>query len=105
MKTVWFYFFTSFLAIILGLTLVNLIKPGVGADLSFAVTMETLPAADQSLGQLLIGAIPENIFKSLSEGNMLPVIFFSMVFGYFANLTSSAHQQVIPASLIQVLKL
>lgn len=95
LKTVGFYFFTSFLAIILGLTLVNLIKPGVGADLSFAVTMETLPAADQSLGQLLIGAIPENIFKSLSEGNMLPVIFFSMVFGYFANLTSSAHQQVI----------
>ena len=95
LKTVGFYFFTSFLAIILGLTLVNLIKPGVGADLSFAVTMETLTAADQSLGQLLIGAIPENIFKSLSEGNMLPVIFFSMVFGYFANLTSSAHQQVI----------
>lgn len=95
LKTVGFYFFTSFLAIILGLTLVNLIKPGVGADLSFAETMETLPAADQSLGQLLIGAIPENIFKSLSEGNMLPVIFFSMVFGYFANLTSSAHQQVI----------
>lgn len=95
LKTIGFYFFTSFLAIILGLTLVNLIRPGVGADLSFAETMETLPAADQSLGQLLIGSIPENIFKSLAEGNMLPIIFFSMLFGYFANLTSSAHQQVI----------
>lgn len=63
LKTIGFYFFTSFLAIILGLTLVNLIKPGVGADLSFAETMETLPAADQSLGQLLIGSVPENIFR------------------------------------------
>lgn len=95
LKTIGFYFFTSFLAIILGLALVNLIKPGVGADLSFAETMETLPAADQSLGQLLIGSVPENIFKSLAEANMLPIIFFSMLFGYFANLTSSAHQQVI----------
>lgn len=95
LKTLSFYLVTSLLAILLGLTLVNLIKPGVGADLSFAETLDTLPAADQSLGRLLLDSVPENIFRSLADGNMLPIIFFSILFGYFTNLTSTAHQQVI----------
>lgn len=41
------------------------------------------------------GLYGQTLFKSLAEGNMLPIIFFSMLFGYFANLTSNAHQQVI----------
>ena len=95
LKTISFYMGTSLLAILLGLFLVNLIKPGMGADLSFAETMDSLPAANQSIGQLLMDAIPENIFKSLAEGAMLPIIFFSMVFGFFTNLTSERHQKVI----------
>ena len=95
LKTMGFYLFTSLLAILLGLFLVNLIKPGMGADLSFAETIDSLPAANQSIGQLLMDAIPENIFKSLADGAMLPIIFFSMVFGFFTNLTPERHQKVI----------
>lgn len=95
LKTIGFYMFTSLLAILLGLFLVNLIKPGMGADLSFAETVDSLPAANQSIGQLLMDAIPENIFKSLAEGAMLPIIFFAMVFGFFTNLTPERHQKVI----------
>lgn len=95
LKTLGFYLLTSLLAILLGLFLVNLIKPGMGADLSFAETIDSLPAANQSIGQLLMDAIPENIFKSLADGAMLPIIFFSMVFGFFTNLTPERHQKVI----------
>jgi Na+/H+-dicarboxylate symporter len=95
LKTIGFYMLTSLLAILLGLFLVNVIKPGMGADLSFAETVDSLPAAEQSIGQLLMDAIPENIFRSLSEGAMLPIIFFSMVFGFFTNLTPDRHQKVI----------
>jgi Na+/H+-dicarboxylate symporter len=95
LKTIGFYMVTSLLAILLGLFLVNVIQPGTGADLSFAESMSTLPAADQSIGQLLMAAIPENIFNSLAMGNMLPIIFFAMVFGFFTNLTAEKHQKVI----------
>lgn len=95
LKTIGFYMVTNLFAILLGLFLVNLIAPGTGADLSFAETMSTLPAADQSIGQLLLASIPENIFNSLATGNMLPIIFFAMVFGFFTNLTAEKHQKVI----------
>lgn len=95
LKTIGFYMLTSLLAILLGLFLVNLIKPGMGADLSLAETVASIPAAEQSIGQLLMDAIPENIFKSLADGAMLPIIFFSMVFGFFTNLTPERHQKVI----------
>ncbi|MBW6490340.1 MAG: dicarboxylate/amino acid:cation symporter [Lentimicrobium sp.] len=92
-KTIGFYFLSSFLAIVLGLGLVNLIKPGVGADLSFAEKIDSLPVANQSLGQLLLNSIPENFFRSLGDGNMLPIIFFAIIFGFFINLISANHQK------------
>ncbi|KAF0204754.1 MAG: Na+/H+-dicarboxylate [Bacteroidetes bacterium] len=94
-KTIGFYMITSLLAILLGLALVNMISPGVGADLSFAESVENVPAAEQSLGQLLLGAIPENVFGSMAKGDMLPIIFFTIIFGFFTNLTAPQHQKVI----------
>lgn len=92
-KTLSFYMISSLLAILLGLGLVNLIKPGVGADLSFAEKIDALPVTDQTLGQILLNSIPENFFEALSSGNMLPIIFFAMMFGFFINLISSNHQK------------
>lgn len=94
-KTIGFYIFTSLLAILLGLALVNMISPGVGADLSLAESVENMPAAEQSLGQLLLGAIPENVFGSMAKGEMLPIIFFTIIFGFFTNLSAPQHQKVI----------
>jgi Na+/H+-dicarboxylate symporter len=94
-KTIGFYMITSLLAILLGLALVNIISPGVGADLSFAESVENVPAAEQSLGQLLLGAIPENVFGSMANGDMLPIIFFTIIFGFFTNLSAPEHQKVM----------
>jgi Na+/H+-dicarboxylate symporter len=94
-KTIGFYMITSLLAILLGLALVNIISPGVGADLSLAESVENVPAAEQSLGQLLLGAIPENVFGSMAKGDMLPIIFFTIIFGFFTNLSAPQHQKVI----------
>ncbi len=95
LKTIGFYMVTSFMAILLGLFLVNVFKPGVGVDFSFAEKVESLPVADQSLGQLLLNSIPVNIFSSLAKGDMLPIIVFSMVFGFFTNMTAKKHQEAI----------
>lgn len=95
LKTISFYIFTSLLAILLGLFLVNLIQPGIGADLSLAEKVISIPATEQSIGQLLLAAVPENIFRSLSNGDMLPIIFFAIIFGFFINMVPSRHQKVL----------
>lgn len=94
-KTISFYILTSLLAIVLGLVMVNLVRPGIGIDLSQAGNIKELPAASQSIGRILLNAIPDNIFKSMASGDMLPIIFFAMTFGLFTNMVKKDSQQPI----------
>jgi len=87
LKTLLYYVSTSTLAILTGLFLVNLFQPGVGADLGFSRNVEELGIMRQSFGQILINIIPTNIFEAFSQANMLSIIFFAILFGFFINLT------------------
>jgi Na+/H+-dicarboxylate symporter len=66
-----------------GQILVNAFKPGVGAKLGLEKSPETLQAVEQSAMEIILNIIPENPFKALAAGDVLPVIFFSIFFGYF----------------------
>jgi proton glutamate symport protein len=78
-----YYIVSSLLAIITGLVLINVFKPGVGAVLPLVKSPDSIGATEQGIDQLLLTIIPENPFKSMVRGDVLPVIFFSVLFGYF----------------------
>lgn len=82
-KTFSYYILTSLLAIVTGLFLVNLIKPGIGADLGFKSSVPEMTSATGSITDILLKMIPTNIFQALISGDMLAIIFFSILFGYF----------------------
>ena len=82
-KTLFYYISTSILAILTGLVLVNLISPGSGADLGFSQQVEGFSTESKSFGETLIEIIPTNVFEAFSEGRMLSVIFFALLFGFF----------------------
>ena len=82
LKTLTYYVFTSLLAILVGLTIVNLIQPGVGADLGFQKNVSEIGSSGD-LGNILLRLVPTNIFDALVKADMLAVIFFSILFGYF----------------------
>ncbi len=82
LKTLTYYILSSLAAILTGLFFVNLLKPGVNANLGLQKTVENLPAA-QSLKDVILGIVPTNIFEAFVKGDMLSIIFFSMLFGYF----------------------
>ncbi len=82
-KTFGYYLLTSFLAIIIGLTLTNLIKPGIGIDLSTTIT-EFDPASlstPSSPFEIIINMIPLNPLAAAVNGDILGVIFWCIVFG------------------------
>lgn len=81
LKTMIYYLSTSTLAIITGLFLVNVIKPGIGVELGFTENIEGLPENVGSVSDILLRIIPSNIFDSMARGDILPVIFFSVIFG------------------------
>src|SRR5690606_34862723 len=73
---------TSGMAIVLGVILVSLIKPGVGADIAAAVA-PTGVAAAVNIGwvDLIKGFLSPNLFASASQGELLPLVIFSLAFG------------------------
>ncbi len=83
LKTFAYYVTTSLFAIVTGLILVNIFQPGVGADLGLSQKVEGLDAARQSFGDTLLNIVPTNIFTAFTEGQMLSIIFFAIIFGFF----------------------
>jgi len=82
-QTFGYYVVSSLAAILTGQVLVNVLKPGVGSTLQLERNPDVIPAIEKGFGQILLDIIPENPFASLAEGNVLPVIFFSILLGYF----------------------
>jgi Na+/H+-dicarboxylate symporter len=93
-KTFGYYILTSLFAIMTGLLFVNMIRPGDGADLGLASEVEGI-AGSESFLETLMNIVPENIFRSFANGEMLPIIFFSILFGFFINSVGSRHKNVL----------
>jgi len=91
-RTFGYYVVSSLLAIITGLILVNLFKPGVGSAIQLEEAVTDIPATRQSLGDLLIDIIPENPFAALAQGQVLPIIFFCILLGYFITQLDEPHK-------------
>lgn len=84
LRTVLFYTLSTTLAIMVGLTLVNVFTPGEYLDIGSVSSLpEGLSSTSQSLPQFLLHMVPDNIIKAMGAGDVLPVIFFAILFGLF----------------------
>jgi Na+/H+-dicarboxylate symporter len=95
LKTIAYYVSTSLLAIITGQFLVNIIRPGVGADLNFSYKVEGLAESQKTLGETLIDIIPQNIFQAFNNNEMLSIIFFAILFGFFITKVKKSHKEAL----------
>jgi proton glutamate symport protein len=91
-KTLGYYLVTTALAVTVGLVLSNLIKPGAGVD---AATRDSLSAQFQGQAEgnmkiaaqappikdVLLNIIPRNPIQSAATFDILPLIFFAVIFG------------------------
>jgi len=97
-KTILFYSLTGLLAVIVGLLCVNLIEPGqVDPELREKMLAGQNSMAGEKLDRAFQNAdngwkgiveifqrmIPQNLFKAAVEGQLLGLIFFSLLFGFF----------------------
>jgi Na+/H+-dicarboxylate symporter len=81
-KTAVWYVTTSLLAILTGLACINLFRPGVGRTLPIPVGTEP-PTPPDSVWDFALAIIPENPLGAAASFELLPVIFFSILFGIF----------------------
>ncbi len=94
-KTLLYYLSTSILAIVTGLTVVNLVKPGVGVDLGFSKSVEGLEEHAGSVKDIFYRLIPENVVDVMARGEILPVIFFAILFGYFITQVATKYKETL----------
>jgi proton glutamate symport protein len=95
-KTLGYYVLSSTLAVAVGLLLVNLIRPGVGANMTAAVVQE-LPDLEtpSSAIQLILDIVPNNVIQAAASADMLALIFFSIVFGAAVTTLPDRPQKIV----------
>ncbi len=76
--TITYYISTTLLAVTIGLILVNFIEPGTMAATE---TDGEIFKKSYSIFSVILAMVPENIFKAMADGDVLPVIIFSIIFG------------------------
>lgn len=87
-KTLLYFESVTTLAIAIGLLAANLFQPGADVDTSslkandiskYETTMET--AGNPSVADTIVHIVPTNIFESMTKGDLLPIIFFTVFLG------------------------
>jgi len=79
-KAIVYFEAVTTLALFIGLAAINLSKAGVGAQVP-ATSGATLPAQKLTATDTILHILPENIAKSVAEGEVLQVVVFSILFG------------------------
>ena len=79
-KTIVLYLMTTLFAITIGLVLGTIFSPGAGIDIT-GVDPYNAVQSSQNISERLFGIVPLNPFESLASGDVLPIIFFSILLG------------------------
>jgi proton glutamate symport protein len=79
-KAIVYFEVVTTLALIIGLAAINISKAGVGVHVP-AASGENLPAQKLTAAETILHIFPENIAKSIAEGQVLQVVVFSILFG------------------------
>lgn len=88
-KTLIYFEVLTTIALVLGMVVGNITHPGTYINIhnlqatDISQYMSTAKSASKNSGiwDILISIVPTNVFKAISDGDMLPVIFFSVFFG------------------------
>ena len=102
-KTLGYYATTSLLAILVGLFFVNLIQPGVvdgdprevfGFHTDAAALEEKVGGKDTGdVVEVFLRMIPTNVVEAAAAGQMLGLIFFSLLYGFFLTRIEEAYAE------------
>ncbi len=105
-KTILYFEIITTIAIVLGITLANVFHPGAGIDMStltttdiskYEATTQQVQNGPHSLVTTILSVIPQNIFVSLANGDMLAIIFFSVMFGMGLSALPAEHRDPLTA--------
>ncbi len=86
-KALLYFEIVSTLALIIGVVVANVLKPGAGFPHNINVDSSKLAAyqkaaADMHWGDFIEHIIPSNVFDAFTKGDILQILFFAILFGF-----------------------
>ena len=104
-KTILYYASTSLVAILIGLFFVNLLQPGIvdgePARHVIGLSAQTDEVVSRvgdkgasDIAEVLLRMVPPNIVTAAANGQMLGLIFFSLIFGFFVSKLKGSPAQI-----------
>lgn len=97
LKALIYFEVVTTLALVVGLIAINFTRAGDGIDLSVAQksTEELTKVAHQDWKQIVLHIFPENITKAISNGEVLQIVVFSIMFAVGLTMTPQKHRVVM----------
>jgi proton glutamate symport protein len=90
LKALVYFEVVTTLALVVGLVAINLSKAGVGLAMSGVAPMAVAAPVATRWDEVLLHVFPENLAKSIAEGQVLQVVVFALLFGIALATVSEA---------------
>jgi aerobic C4-dicarboxylate transport protein len=98
-KALFYFEIVSTLALVIGLVVANLIRPGAGVEHSNSQTSQVTDIAKQAeafnWGDFFMHIVPSNIVDSFARGDILQILFFSILFAVGLKQLGGAGKKMI----------
>ncbi len=80
-KSLLYFEVVTTIALFIGVAAINLFPVGMGIEAPAAMHEQITAAEPQTWQQIILHIFPENIAKSMAEGEVLQIVVFSVIFG------------------------
>jgi proton glutamate symport protein len=99
-KSILYFEIATTIALAFGLIAANTIRPGDGIDLSSVDKSQAITVAKQDWKDIILHIFPENIAKSIAEGQVLQVVVFSIIFAIgLSMVTNQKHKATMLSAM------
>jgi proton glutamate symport protein len=94
-KSLLYFEIVTTLALFIGLAAINISQAGRGITLPAAPKSAEIQAVGQTASEVVLHVFPENIAKSVAEGQVLQVVIFAILFGIALALVPEAKRRPV----------
>jgi proton glutamate symport protein len=92
-KALVYFEIVTTIALFIGLAAINISKAGVGVQLPPGSRSDQLEAVKQTPADVILHVFPENVAKSIAEGQVLQIVVFSIIFGIALAMLSESKRK------------
>ena len=98
-KSLLYFEIVTTIALVIGIAAINISQAGVGIHFPTDAVVENVPTTKQNWEDIVLHIFPENIAKSIAEGQLLQVVVFSILFGIGLSMVAEKHKRPLIVAL------